>query len=311
MLAFFAVALLLNVSTVSAATTSQSTTLSQSSQASQGSNQSMAPPVSPKVTFTTTQINSASSKVKTFVETNNRLPNYVTISNTQVSMAQFLQLQVDDVAAVNSGSTTPIVLKKVNNATNPTDSLKVGTLTKSEYLNVAQQISASINSTGAAPGSVNTSLGKMRFESMIYTYSKVLDYYSINKRLPNTVSVKPWSTSTTSTTTPLGEGSQTVDQILKTAAKFGYSSAAHDAAGLIKYGSGDCWAMSDYLFKQFSASGIKSRIVQYGTAYSSNHRSVQLYQNGAWVDVPYRTYGFNSMFNNTDASKYGSVIAST
>lgn len=298
MLVLFAVALFFNMSDVSAANNT-STTISTT-----GTN-SGATPVSPTVTFTSSQINTASNKVKTYVETNNKLPCNVTINNTKVSMPQFLQLMTDNLAAINKGSKKPIVLKNVQCPTAFQETVASGTLTKSEFLSIASKITTTINTTGKAPSYVNTSLGKMRFENIVYTYSKILNFYITNKRLPNTVSVNPWSTSTTSEGSPA-----TISQILKTAAKYGYSHAASDAAGLVRCGSGDCWAMSDYLFKQFKAAGVKAKIVQYATAYASNHRSVQLYQNNAWVDVPYRTYGFNMMFNNTSGSKYGSVIAS-
>jgi Pseudomurein-binding repeat len=296
-LVLFSLALFINVSDVSA-------TNSTDPQLTTSSPQSKAIPVNPKVTFTKTQINYASANVKKYVETNNKLPSYVTISNTKVTMPQFMMLMTDNLAAIKKGSSNPIVLKTVKCPTSPSQSIKSGTLTKTEFLSIANKIDVSINANGKAPSYIWTSLGKMRFESMVYTYSKILNFCKTNNRLPNTVSVNPWSTSKTSEGSP-----STVSQILKTAAKYGYSSAAHDAAGLISHGSGDCWAMSDYLFKKFKAAKIKSRIVQYATEYSSNHRSVQLYKNGTWVDVPYRGYGFNSMFNNTSGSKYGSVIA--
>ncbi len=297
-LVLFAIALFFNMSDVSAANNTSTTQLTTSG------TQTGATPVSPKVTFTTSQINAASSKVKTYVENNNKLPSYVLMNKTKVTMPQFLMLMTDNLAAINKGSTAPIVLKNVKYPTSPTQSLKSGTLTKTEFLSVAQKIRVYINTYGTAPSYTYTSLGKMRFETMVYSYSKILNFYVSNNRLPYTVSVTPWSTSTTSEGSP-----STVNTILITAAKYGYSHYAHDAAGLIRYGSGDCWAMSDYLFIKFKAAGISARIVQYATEYASNHRSVQLYKSGTWVDVPYRTYGFNSMFNNTSGSRYGTVIA--
>ena len=80
---------------------------------------------------------------------------------------------------------------------------------------------------------------------------------------------------------------------------------------MMAIGSGDCWAMSDYLYSKLSAAGIHSRIVQYRTAYSSNHRSVQLYQNGAWVDVPYSSYGYNMLFSATSSKPGMTVLASS
>jgi hypothetical protein len=95
-------------------------------------------------------------------------------------------------------------------------------------------------------------------------------------------------------------------QIMKAASKYRYSGAAHTGKDMERIGSGDCWAMSDYLYTHLTAAGIKSRIIQYATAYSSRHRSVQYIQNNAWVNVPYRSYFSTNMFNNTQS--YGLVI---
>ena len=69
--------------------------------------------------------------------------------------------------------------------------------------------------------------------------------------------------------------------------------------------------MSDYLYGKLAAAGYHARIVQYSTAYSANHRSVQLYQNGAWVDVPYSSYGYNMLFSATSSKPGMTVLASS
>ncbi len=122
--------------------------------------------------------------------------------------------------------------------------------------------------------------------------------------------------STTTTKTSVSKKTSTASystssQILASGAKYGYSHSASTASAMMAIGSGDCWAMSDYLYSKLSAAGIKSRIVQYSTAYSSRHRSVQLYQNGAWVDVPYSSYGYNTMFKATSSKPGMTVIASS
>ena len=94
--------------------------------------------------------------------------------------------------------------------------------------------------------------------------------------------------------------------IMKGAAKYGYSHAASTAAAMERIGAGDCWAMSDYLYTKMTAAGINARIIQYPTAYSSRHRSVQYQENGSWVNAPYRDYGVNMMFWNTQSN--GTVI---
>jgi hypothetical protein len=97
------------------------------------------------------------------------------------------------------------------------------------------------------------------------------------------------------------------EQILRGAARFRYSSAAHNGATMERIGSGDCWAMSDYLQKKFNAAGIRARTVQYANSYTSRHRSVQLYKNGVWVDINYKKYGINNLFS-AQASKPGMKV---
>ncbi|MDI6724077.1 MAG: hypothetical protein QMD61_05470 [Methanobacterium sp.] len=87
-----------------------------------------------------------------------------------------------------------------------------------------------------------------------------------------------------------------LDTIMRSGAKYGYRRGISTAAAMQRAGAGDCWAMSEYLNGKLKSAGYNSRIVQYATSYSSKHRSVQVYQNGKWVTVPYRAYGYNSMF---------------
>ena len=103
--------------------------------------------------------------------------------------------------------------------------------------------------------------------------------------------------------------------ITKIAFKYKYKQGTSSSySSMKKTGSGDCWAFSDLIYTELKKYGISCKIVQYGTGYSDNHRSV-LYLNAQnkWVDFPYREYGwntrYNNMLNNTSGSKRGSLIA--
>ena len=160
--------------------------------------------------FTNQKITEAAGRVKTYIETNKRLPNYVTIGTVQVTMPQFLQLMTTGLIQVNKGTTTQIQLKNVGTPTSISENIKSGSLTKTEYLNLASRIQSYINSNGRAPNYATSSLGKVGFESLIYMYSRVLGYYNTNKVLSSTVSMKPWeSISKPTTVTPTPGTSQT------------------------------------------------------------------------------------------------------
>jgi len=61
-------------------------------------------------------------------------------------------------------------------------------------------------------------------------------------------------------------------------------------------GVGDCWDNSYALANQLRAAGYTVRIVQYSNSYVSNHRSVQIYQNGQWVDYDYKSNGYSNRY---------------
>ena len=159
--------------------------------------------------FTVKQINNAAAKVKAYIETNHKLPNYVTIGTTQVQMSDFLRLLVANLLQLNKGKTSSITLKSMGSAAKPSESVKSGTITKAGYLDLAKRVNAFINANGILPNYATSSLGKLNYKSLIYTFSKVLAFYNTNSRLPSYVTVKPWSkvgtsdTSTSNSSTPI------------------------------------------------------------------------------------------------------------
>jgi uncharacterized protein YpmS len=159
-------------------------------------------------TFTTSSIADSAGDVKTSVETNKALQTSVTVNGQDVTPSQFLFLLAQGIQNVNKSSTNPadVTLKGVTVAPSPSESVTSGTLTKTEYLSVANKITTYINSYGRLPNYVTTSLGTMRYENLIYTLSRVLNYYDTNNSLPSSVSVKSWksiisSSNTTNNTT--------------------------------------------------------------------------------------------------------------
>ena len=164
--------------------------------------------------FTNTEITSAAASVQSFVITNGRLPNYVTISNTEVTMPEFLQLLVNDLLNYNSKINTPVTLKTVTDPTNPAEVLKIGNILKSQYLSLADSIEKTIASTGKTPSEINTSLGTINFDNLVYSFSKVLNFEGTTQRLPNYVSVEPWSQVIKNTATSEGSGSSIAAALL-------------------------------------------------------------------------------------------------
>lgn len=145
------------------------------------------------VSFTSSDLNTAASSVKNFVETNHRLPNYVTIAGQQVTVSQFLDLLCQGVLNMNKGLSSSVMLKTVGDSPSPSETVSSGNLQKTEFVQIAQNLENFINANGRLPNYVSSSLGKFRTESLVYMYSKIVNFYSTNQRLPTYVAVTSWA----------------------------------------------------------------------------------------------------------------------
>jgi hypothetical protein len=165
--------------------------------------------------------------------------------------------------------------------------------------------------------SISFTLSPITLAQMKDGQKRVQTFFNNNQRLPNYVNYgstkipiaqfqKIIATQKLKINTKITNPNAGLTAIMKSAAKYGYSHSASTAAAMERIGAGDCWAMSDYLYTKMTAAHMHARIIQYPTAYSSRHESVQYKQNGVWVNAPYRSYGLNSMFNNTQSN--GTVI---
>ena len=144
--------------------------------------------------FTLSEVKDAAARVKSYIETNHKLPNYVTIGTTQVKMPDFLRLLTAGLIQINSAKTSPLTLKTVSAPSKPAESVKSGNIDKSGYLDLAKRVNAFIDANGALPNYANSNLGKLRYESLIYIFSRILNFQKVNNKLPNYVTVTPWST---------------------------------------------------------------------------------------------------------------------
>lgn len=282
MLLLSGLVLFFSVSGVSAASTSNSTI--------NHTKTKVASSASVKISFTPSQIGAASSKVKFYYEKNNKLPNSVTINNHKVTMSQFLQLITDDIYQISNKKTTAITLKNVTAPSKPVENLKTGQLTKTQYINLAKNTRSYIYSTGKAPNSENCSLGTIKFQNLIYSFSKILAFQTANNRLPNYVSVAPLSK--TSTSIKISSNAlTTIDSIGYAEAKYRDIQGQSSANVMEKCGYGDCWADSSWLYNKLSAAGVPVRIMSTtsGGIYYL-HRWVEINVGNGWKTWDYAKY---------------------
>lgn len=157
-------------------------------------------------TYNTSSISNSAGKVQRYVENHQVIATKIPIDGNTITSSEFLYLLTKDVQNINQNTDTSITSMDVLDPTGPTETITTnGTLTLSEYTNAARKISVFIEKYGRAPNYVSTSLGYMQYENMIYTFSKVMNFYRTYDRLPNTVSVATWS-SITGTSTVVTSG---------------------------------------------------------------------------------------------------------
>jgi len=103
-----------------------------------------------------------------------------------------------------------------------------------------------------------------------------------------------------------------VDEVGHLAERITYSGECQTHDCVASELTGDCWGMSDYISCELKTRGVESKILQYGTEYASNHRSVK-YQDadGNWRRFPYRSYNIDMLFRDTDGVENGFEVDKT
>ena len=147
---------------------------------------------------TPNQVANSSTAVKNYVDTNHKLPSSVNISGNNVNMSNYLGASTSAVLNISKGSNTAITIKNFGSAASPSETITTQTVSKAEYLDMANRVRSYMDKNGHAPNYVTqTSTGKtIRYESIIYMFSQVLSYYNTNKALPSSITVKSWATVT-------------------------------------------------------------------------------------------------------------------
>ena len=171
--------------------------------------------------FTIDQLTTAANTIKSYVETNHSLPTSVNISGTNVTMPQFLKLAITTLVNINGTLNSTLILQNYNAASSPSETITGGSLNNTAYLNLANIIISYMDSNGKAPNYENTTLGSIRYESLVYMFSLILNYYNTSGELTQNVTITPWAlvsngNNTFFTTDQIQSASQTVQAYVET-----------------------------------------------------------------------------------------------
>jgi len=275
-----------------------------------------------QLTFTLNEIKNAATRVKAFIETNHRLPEYVEISGMSITMPQFLEMLTTSVLQINNGKSTPISFENIDNPVNSTIKDTIyGNIELSEYMVMAERISSSINSNNTAPDYETSSLGNIGYKSLVYIYSKIMSFYDENSRLPSYVTVDSYITNPDAMPSELQQylqetsncqvsnsaiqslaasiisgATSTYDRAVRifnwVRDNIGYSfyyNTKYGAAGTLNARTGNCVDTTHILIALERAAGIPAKYMHGTCTFSSGsvygHVWAQIWVNGQWYNA--------------------------
>ncbi|CEA14313.1 hypothetical protein DSM1535_1989 [Methanobacterium formicicum] len=298
-------------------------------------------PTLPTTYFSIDQIKVAASNVRTYVESQQSLPDRVRIGAATITMPQFLELLATTTIQINNGNNKPIPLKNFTAPTSPLENIVAGNIPKTEYLKIANDIKNYMDTSGKTPDfAYKTSLGTyLRYENLVYMYSMILDYYNTSGNKAAFAAMKPWvaviyigptglesylgATANCQSNNPTiiayanGIVGNTTDPYEKAVKIFNwvrdcveysfYYNTTKGALGVLNDGNGNCCDIAHLIVALSRATGLAARY-EHGTCNFASgtygHVWAQIYV-GAWFNADgSNNYNEFGVINNWDTSNY-------
>lgn len=142
---------------------------------------------------------SAGTSYANYVERNRKVPSTNTVGSYSVSNPVFTYLACKTIVGLAEGKTSEELSRpSVSTAPDQSENMTAGSLPKSVYVEKCRATLDFISQNGHVPNYWSTSLGTIRYATYLYTLAKILRYYEINKALPASIDVQPWSAVTSS-----------------------------------------------------------------------------------------------------------------
>lgn len=141
--------------------------------------------------MTQAEVLNVSVKVDEYVSKYKKLPNKVKVGNYYFSIPEYTYMISKTIQYKYKNKTSSINVKyDVKNPSNPTGSRIKGTIHIKHYFKYSNKLIKFINKNKAASNYVKTNLGKMQYQTTVYTLNKILQWsYDNEGDLPNSVQV--------------------------------------------------------------------------------------------------------------------------
>ena len=126
----------------------------------------------------------AATKLKLYIEGNRTLPSKVVVGDASYTVPQLLALMNQALLMIEGVYTGDIVSFLVAEPQKNRGDVIYDVLLEEEYLNINKNIYAYCLSSNQAPDNATSSVGAIKYETLVYMYSRILDYYAAESKLP-------------------------------------------------------------------------------------------------------------------------------
>ncbi|MCC7553496.1 MAG: transglutaminase [Methanobacteriaceae archaeon] len=128
--------------------------------------------------------------VKNYIINNQELPSSVTINGNSYSIGEFLYLLSVTTKNINEGNFGEINSLVVSGPADYNKASNLGDLYTADYLSLALNIINLMSSNKQAPGFMDSALGQISFDGLVYAFARIVSFYGENSVLPAYVSIK-------------------------------------------------------------------------------------------------------------------------
>ena len=143
--------------------------------------------------FTLKGICDAAASVQEYIEKNHKTPGNVMVDGMNISMPQYLKLSSEVILKISGNFTTNLLQSSYSAPDGPSESMVSGVLDETEYKTLIKNVNNFMNKNKDAPNYAISSLGNIKYESLIYMNSQILSSYINIGKLPKFIIVDSWS----------------------------------------------------------------------------------------------------------------------
>ncbi|WP_296858697.1 transglutaminase domain-containing protein [uncultured Methanobrevibacter sp.] len=158
---------------------------------------------------------SGASSLKSYYQSNDKLPETVTAGGFTFTVPEFLFLMSQAICQIGNSDYGDVpYISGVGDPSSPTgDTITNSQLKKDGYLSLAKKIANYINEHGIAPNYASSDVGKISYEELADAFARVVAYYGSYAALPNyvTINYPPGGSSGSQTGSGLNEKNTITD----------------------------------------------------------------------------------------------------